>query len=165
MDTFPVHQVWPKPSCKAQWKGEEDKADRGRGGKTTSGNGQVWSSPSPRGQWRIWKNKGNWLRNHLWCPNNPCGLWIDELRSHTHTHTHTHITHIQKHTDLKLSVLLQDSDIKTYTMHTTSPYYLNKISHTNTIVFSFYKQTKRQQQQKRGRKRRKRNTKSRSTKY
>ena len=35
----PVHQVWPKPSCKAQWKGEEDKADRGRRGKTTSGNG------------------------------------------------------------------------------------------------------------------------------
>ena len=24
-----------KPSCKAQWKGEEDKADRKRGGKTT----------------------------------------------------------------------------------------------------------------------------------
>ena len=24
----PVHQVWPKPSCKAQRKGEEDKADR-----------------------------------------------------------------------------------------------------------------------------------------
>ena len=24
----PVHQVWPKPSCKAQWKGKEDKADR-----------------------------------------------------------------------------------------------------------------------------------------
>ena len=31
-------------------KREEDKADRGRGGKTTSGNGQAWSSPSPRGQ-------------------------------------------------------------------------------------------------------------------
>ena len=52
---FPVHQVWPKPSCKAQWKGEEDKADKGRGGKTTSGNGQAWSSPSPRGQWRTGK--------------------------------------------------------------------------------------------------------------
>ena len=45
----PVHQVWPKPSCKAQWEGEENKADRGRGGKITSGNGQAWSSPSPRG--------------------------------------------------------------------------------------------------------------------
>ena len=45
----------PKPSCKAQWKGEEDKVDRGRGGKTTSGNGQAWSSASPRGQWRTGK--------------------------------------------------------------------------------------------------------------
>ena len=40
-----------KSSCKAKWKGEEDKADRGRGGRT-SGNGQAWSSASPRGQWR-----------------------------------------------------------------------------------------------------------------
>ncbi|WP_419593772.1 hypothetical protein [Thiolapillus sp.] len=30
--------------------GEEDKADKGRGGKTTSGNGQAWSSASPRGE-------------------------------------------------------------------------------------------------------------------
>ena len=36
-------------------KGEEDKADRGGGGKTTSGNGQAWSSASPRGQWRTVK--------------------------------------------------------------------------------------------------------------
>ena len=54
----PVHQVCPKPSCKAQKKGEEDKADRGRGGKTTSGNGRAWSSPSPREQWRTGKNGG-----------------------------------------------------------------------------------------------------------
>ena len=32
------------------WKGEEDKADRRRDGKTTSRNGQAWSSPSPRGR-------------------------------------------------------------------------------------------------------------------
>ena len=69
----PVHQVWPKPSCKAQQKGEEDKADRGRGGKTKAPNGQAWSSPSPRGQWIKGKYRGNWLRNHLWCPNNPRG--------------------------------------------------------------------------------------------
>ena len=36
-------------------QGVEDKADSGRGGKTTSGNGQAWSSPSPRGQWRTGK--------------------------------------------------------------------------------------------------------------
>ena len=49
MVTFPVHQVWPKPSCQAQWKGEEDKADKGRGGKTTSRNGEAWSLASPKG--------------------------------------------------------------------------------------------------------------------
>ena len=73
MVMFPVHQVRPKPSCKAQWKGEEDKADKGRGGKTTAGNGQAWSSPSPRGQWRTGKNGENWLQSHLWCPNDPHG--------------------------------------------------------------------------------------------
>ena len=54
-------------------KGEEDKADNGRGGKTTSGNGQAWSSASPRGKWRTGKNGENWLQNHLWCPNDPHG--------------------------------------------------------------------------------------------
>ena len=48
MVMFPVHQLWQKPSGKTQLKGEE-KADRRRGGKTTSGNGQAWSSPSPKG--------------------------------------------------------------------------------------------------------------------
>ena len=57
-----------RSSC-IQWKGEEDKADRGRSGKTTSGNGLACSLPSPMGQWRTVKNGGNWLRNHLWCPN------------------------------------------------------------------------------------------------
>ena len=52
MDMSSVHQVWPKPSCKAQWKGKEDTADRKRDGKATSGNGQTWSSPSLRGQWK-----------------------------------------------------------------------------------------------------------------
>ena len=70
---FPDHQVWPKPSCKTQRKGEEDKADKGRGGKTTSGNRQAWNSASPRGQCRTGKNGGNWLRKHLWCPNDPRG--------------------------------------------------------------------------------------------
>ena len=34
-------------------------ADRGRGGKTISGNGQAWSSQSPTGQWRTGGNGGN----------------------------------------------------------------------------------------------------------
>ena len=46
--------------------------------KTALGNGQAWSSPSPRGQWRTGKNGGNWLPNHLWCPNDPRGYGIDD---------------------------------------------------------------------------------------
>ena len=64
------HQVWPKPSRKAQWKGEEDNANKRRGGKTTSGNGHAWSLPGPRRQWRTEQNGGNWLWSHLCCPNN-----------------------------------------------------------------------------------------------
>ena len=53
-------------------KGEEDKVNRKRGGKTIlSGNGQAWSSASPRGQLRTGKNGANWLQNHLWCRNDP----------------------------------------------------------------------------------------------
>ena len=55
-------------------------ADRGRGGQTTSGNGQAWSSPSPRGQWRTGKNGGNWLWNHQWCPKDPRGERVVEMR-------------------------------------------------------------------------------------
>ena len=51
-----VQQIWPKPSCKAQWKGEEDQADRRRVGKTMSGNGQAWRSSSPIEQRRTEKN-------------------------------------------------------------------------------------------------------------
>ena len=54
-------------------KGGRRQGDRGRGGKTTSGNGQAWSSPSSRGRWRTWKYGGTLLRNHLWCPNDPRG--------------------------------------------------------------------------------------------
>ena len=54
-------------------KTRQTEADRGRGGKTTSGNGQAWSSAGPRGQWRTGKSGENWLRKHLWCPNDPRG--------------------------------------------------------------------------------------------
>ena len=67
----PIHQVWLKQSCNAQCKGEEDKADGGRGGKTASGNGQAWSSAGPREQCRTGKNGENWLQNHMWCPYDP----------------------------------------------------------------------------------------------
>ena len=47
----------------------KDKANKGTGGKTTSGNGQACSSANPRGQWRTGKNGENWMQNHLLCPN------------------------------------------------------------------------------------------------
>ena len=71
--TAVVRSCLPFIFCKAQWKGEEDEAVRGRGGKTTSGNGQAWSSRSRRGQYRTGKNGGKWLWNHLWCPNDHRG--------------------------------------------------------------------------------------------
>ena len=55
-------------SCKAYWKEEEDKADRKRGWKIATENGQAWSSQSLRGQWKTEKNGGNWMWSHLWCP-------------------------------------------------------------------------------------------------
>ena len=60
MDMSPAHQVWSKPSCKAQWNGEEDNADRKRGGKTTSGNGQAWSSSSS--QRTVENSKKEWRK-------------------------------------------------------------------------------------------------------
>ena len=72
MDRISVHRVWPKPFSKAQWKGEEDKTDGRRGGKTTLGNGQDWSSQGLRGRWRTEKNGEGWLWSHLWCQNDPC---------------------------------------------------------------------------------------------
>ena len=42
------------------------------------GNGQAWSSPNPRGQWRTRENGGNWLRNHLWCLNDPRSYRIND---------------------------------------------------------------------------------------
>ena len=88
-----IHQAWPKSSCKAQWKGKEDKADRGRGGKTTSENGQALSLPSPKGQWRTGKNGGNWLRNHLWCPNDPRAKGINEMRERQCRYCHIRYRH------------------------------------------------------------------------
>ena len=26
----------------------------------------------------MWKSGGNWLQNHLWCPNDPRGQGIDD---------------------------------------------------------------------------------------
>ena len=55
----PVHRVWPKPSCKAQWKGEEDKADRGRGGKT---NIREWTGLEFEKSQREVENREKWRK-------------------------------------------------------------------------------------------------------
>ena len=95
MDMSPVHQVCQKLSCKPQWKGKEDKADRGKGGKTTSGPGlesakcrravenrEKWRKlfvkssvvphrPSPlkdRWEWK-WKKKVSYLQLAFSCGN------------------------------------------------------------------------------------------------
>ena len=64
MDMSPVHQIWPKPPSKAQFKGDKDKGDRKGGGKT-SGNGQAWSLLSSRGQRRTEKNGMNFLVGNM----------------------------------------------------------------------------------------------------
>ena len=63
--------------CKAQWKGEElqeDRADKGRGGKTILGNGQAWSSASPRGQWRTGKKWKKLVAKSSVVPQRPSRL-------------------------------------------------------------------------------------------
>ena len=73
----PVHQVWPKASCKAQWRkkarqiGEE--VGRQHQGLVKPGVRQVTEGSGEQG-----KNGENWLRNHLWCPNNRRGWGIDD---------------------------------------------------------------------------------------
>ena len=92
----PVHQVWAKPSCKAQRKEGGDKADRTRGGKTTSGYRQAWSLLCPRGQWRKekkWRklvvkssvvpqwpsrlrNRWRWRKENYFFPHSVLTLWL-----------------------------------------------------------------------------------------
>ena len=52
--------------------------NQGRQGKKWEDNITEWTGlefakSRPRGQLRTGKNGGNWLRNHLWCPNDPRG--------------------------------------------------------------------------------------------
>ena len=64
----------PKPSSKAQWKGEEDKADRGRSGKVHQGMDRPGVHHVPKGSGEQRKNGRNWLWSHTWCPNEPHGI-------------------------------------------------------------------------------------------
>ena len=50
--------------------------DKGRGGKTTSGNGQAWSSASARGQWRTGKNGKKLVVKSSVVPKRPSRLMM-----------------------------------------------------------------------------------------
>ena len=69
---FPIIRSGQNHLARHSERAKKTKADRGRGGKITTGNGQAWSSPSPRGLWWTGENGRNWLWNHLWCSNDPC---------------------------------------------------------------------------------------------
>ena len=60
MVMFPVHQVWPKPSCKAQWKGEEDKADRQK--KRREDNIREWTGLEFAKSQRAVENREHWRK-------------------------------------------------------------------------------------------------------
>ncbi len=62
-------QELPKQSCRAQFREEERKADKGRDGKTTFRSGQACHLPTPLDCLRIERDGGNWLSSLQWCPN------------------------------------------------------------------------------------------------
>ena len=56
---------------------------QGRQRKRWEDNIREWTGlefASPSGRLRRGENGGNWLRNHLWCPTDPRGKWVDEIR-------------------------------------------------------------------------------------
>ena len=57
MDMSPILQVWPKLSCKAQWKGEEDKAHRRKVGRQHQGMDRPGVRQVPEGSGKQGKMK------------------------------------------------------------------------------------------------------------
>ena len=70
----PVHQVWPKPSYKTMKGGRR----QGRQRKRWEDNIREWTGLELVRSQSAVENRENWLRNHLWCPNDPHGLGIDD---------------------------------------------------------------------------------------
>ena len=60
MDMSPIHQVWPKPSCKAQWKWEETKQMEKEVGRQEQGMDRpgVRQVPEGRGEQRKMEETG-----------------------------------------------------------------------------------------------------------
>ena len=151
---FPIHQVWPKPFCKAQWKGVEDKADRGRGGKTTSGNGQAWSSASPRGQWRTRKKwtklvakssvvpqQPSRLRDWWWwwwcvCLSLCVSVCLSLSLSLTHRHRHRHrCTDTQTHRHTYIHTYIHACMHACMHAHTCMHTHIHTHTHTRLFLF------------------------------
>ena len=58
MDMSPVHQVWLKPSCMAQWKGEEDMANK----KRWEDNIREWTGLEFAKSQRVLENREKWRK-------------------------------------------------------------------------------------------------------
>ena len=76
----PVHQVWPKTILQGIVKGGRRQGrQRIRGKDNIMDKRGVRRIPEDSGEQGLRKNGENWLRNHLWCPNDPRGEEIDEM--------------------------------------------------------------------------------------
>ena len=60
---------WPRLSYTEQFKEEDEEADRGNDGKTTSKSGLALNGISYCGKLRTARSGGSWLSNLQWCPN------------------------------------------------------------------------------------------------
>ena len=68
-------------SYREQFKEEDEEADRGNDGKTTSKSGLALNGTSCYGKLRTVRSGGSWLQNLQWCPNGQPDYGIDKIRS------------------------------------------------------------------------------------
>ena len=61
-----------------QFKEEDEEADRGNNGKTTSKNGLALNGIPYYGKSRTARSGGSWLSNLQWCPNGQPDYGIDD---------------------------------------------------------------------------------------
>ena len=80
MGTSHDHLDWPRLSCREQFKEEDEEADRGNDGKTTSKSGLAFNGTSHYGKLRTERSGGSWLQNLQWCPNGQPDYGIDKIR-------------------------------------------------------------------------------------
>ena len=61
------HLNWPRLSYREQYKEEDEEADSGNDGKTTSKSGLASNGISYCGKPRTARSEGSWLQNLQWC--------------------------------------------------------------------------------------------------